>query len=161
MRNSVASLVLTTATLSLAACFTESRHRTIIYDQTWSSAAGVKNLLCAPDWKSACEREAREDEVALSKKLPEVFRATPECRTVQFIVSQTNGKDSAELEQRLARNAGGEYWRLRVDFHPRLPRQPFYLGSGTDKPDIEGVDVEHDAAYICEAAKHNGVTAYW
>jgi hypothetical protein len=56
---------------------------------------------------------------------------------------------------------GGEYWRLRVDFHPRLPRQPFYLGSGTDKPAIEGVDVEHDAAYICEAAKHNGVTALW
>ena len=161
MRNSVVSLVLTTVTLSLVACSTESRHRTIIYDQTWSSAVGVKNLVCASDWKSACERKAREDEVALSKKLSEIFRATPECRTVQFIVSQTNGKDSAELEQRLARNAGGEYWRLRVDFHPRLPRQPFYLGTGTDKPTIGGDDVEHNAAFICEAAKHNGVTAYW
>jgi hypothetical protein len=70
---------------------------------------------------------------------------------------QTNEKNSAELEQRLARNAGGEYWRLRVDFHPRVP----YLGSGTDKPAIGGDDVEHDAAYICEAAKHNGVMDLW
>jgi hypothetical protein len=30
--------------------------------------------------------------------------------------------------------------------------QPFYLGSGTDKPTIGGDDVEHNAAYICEAS---------
>jgi hypothetical protein len=149
MRNYVASLLLAITSLSLAACSTESRHRTIIYDQPWSSAAGVRNLVCAPDWKSSCEREAREDEAAFSKKLPEAFRAAAECKTVQLIIAQDTT------------NAAADYWRLRVDFHPRLPKQPFYLGSGTDKLTIGGDDAEHNAAYICEAVKHNGVTAVW
>jgi hypothetical protein len=40
---------------------------------------------------------------------------------------------------------------------------PFLLfdlpGSGEDNPRIEGDDAEHSAAYICSAAKNNGVSA--
>jgi hypothetical protein len=161
MWNRVALLVFMTAALSLVACSTEARHRIIVYDQTWSSAAGVQNLVCAPDWKLPCEREAREDEEAFLQKLPQAFRAAPECKHVQLLVAQGNGTNSTELDERLAKNARAEYWRLRVDFHPRQASQPFTLGSGTDKPEIGGDDVEHSVAYICEAAKHNGVTAYW
>jgi len=76
---------------------TESRHRTIIYDQPWSSAAGVRNLVCAPDWKSSCDREAKEDEAAFSKTLPGAFRAAAECKTVQLIVAQDTTNVAAEL----------------------------------------------------------------
>jgi hypothetical protein len=69
--------------------------------------------------------------------------------------------NSQELERGLASNAGSHYWRLRVDFRPGLTKQPFLLGSGKDSPRIEGDDAEHDAAYICKAAKNNKVTATW
>lgn len=147
-------LIASTIVLTLAACSTKSRHRIIIYDQSWSSAAGVKNLWCAAEYKAACERQAREAELDFSKRLSTAFRTSPECATVQFLVSPEN-KNSKDLEDRLA------YWRLQVDFRPGLTQQPFSLGLGRDKPLIGGDDAEHEADFICEAAKNNGVVAIW
>jgi hypothetical protein len=153
-------LVCTVTILALAGC-TESRHRTIIYDEAWSSAAAVRNLSCVPDLQRSCEREAREGEWNFSKKLSAAFHASPECQTVQFIVSARGAPNAKDLEDRLAGNVDSEYWRLRVDFHPRLTGQPFSLGPGMDRPMVGGIDAEHEAAYICKAAKHNGVTWLW
>ena len=154
-------LAFTTFVVTLAACSSESRHRTIVYDQQWSSAAGVKNLSCVPELRASCERQARETEAAFSKILSTAFRTSPECATVQFLISTGNDKNSEELEHSLASNAGSRYWRLRVDFRPGLTKEPFLLGPGKDNPRIEGDDAEHSAAYICKAAKNNGVTAIW
>src|SRR5258708_24061408 len=99
--------------VTLAACSTESRHRAIVYDQSWSSAAGVKNLWCVPELRASCEREARETELDFSKRLSTAFRALPQCATVQLLVLSGSDKGSKELEDKLARNARSEYWRLR------------------------------------------------
>jgi hypothetical protein len=156
MRPLLVLVALFAISLCAVSCNIESRHRIIVYDQSWSSAAGVTNLICSPEVRASCEREAKDSELDFSKKLPAAFRAANECRTVQFIIDSNN----KELEDRLTRNAS-EYWRLRVDFHPRFEKQPFTLGSGTGTPRIWGVDAEHDADFICKAAKHNGVTAVW
>ncbi len=137
------------AVLSLAGCSTESRHRTIVYDEAWSSAAALKNLVCSPDRQASCEREARDGEQTFAKGLSAAFQTSPKCRTVQFLMPAAGVQ------------SGSDYWRLRVDFHPRLTTQPFELGLGTERPRIGGDDVEHNAAYICEAVKNNGVTAIW
>jgi hypothetical protein len=84
MWNRAASLVLTTAALGAVACSTESRHRTVIYDQTWSRAAGVRNLFCAPDLKSSCEREAREDEAPFQESFPQPFERLPNVRPLSL-----------------------------------------------------------------------------
>src|SRR6266576_4808302 len=110
---------LTTIALTLTACSSESRHRIIIYDQSWSSAAGVKNLWCVPELRASCEREARETEVDFSKRLSTAFRTSPECATVQFLVSLGSDKGSKELEDKLARNAGSEY----LEAPSRFPSQ--------------------------------------
>lgn len=158
MRLLLALVALLVASLSIASCNTASRHRIIVYDQSWSNAAGVKNLVCSPDMRAACEREARESELDFSGRLPTAFLVANECKTVQFIVDSNNDK---ELEDNLTRNVDSKYWRLRVDFHPRLERQPFDLGLGMNRPSVGGDDVEHDADFICKAVKNNGVIAVW
>jgi len=147
--------------LALSACSTESRHRIIVYDQPWSSEAGVKNLWCAAEQSADCKRQAREAEIDFSKRLSRAFHEAPECKTVQFIILAGDQKNSNELEDRLDKNAGSEYWRLRVDFGPGLTKQLFTLGLGKGKASVGGDDAEHSAAFICEAAKNNGITAIW
>jgi hypothetical protein len=134
----------------VAGCSTKSRHRTILYDEGWSNDAAVKNLICVADLRVSCEREARVAEQDFSKKLPAAFRSTPECRTVGFMPLTPD-----------AVHSHSDYWRLRVDFHPRQERQTFDLGPGTDRPMIGGDDVDHQADYICKAVKNNGVTEVW
>jgi hypothetical protein len=158
MRLLLALLALLAASLSVASCNTASRHRTIVYDQSWSSAAAVQNLVCSPDARADCEREARESELDFSKRLPAAFLAANECKTVQFVIDSNGNR---ELEDNLTGNVSSKYWRLRVDFHPRLQKQPFSLGSGMDRATVGGDDAEHDADFICKAAKHNGVIAVW
>lgn len=153
-------LPITVFLLTLAACSTASRHRTVVYDEQWSSAAGVKNLRCALEIRESCALRARETEAAFATTLSVAFRTSPDCSTVQFIIASGNDKISEYLEQRLASNSN-QYWRLRIDFHPGLTRQPFLLGRGKDRPLIGGNDAEHNAAYICQAVKNNGVMAYW
>lgn len=138
------------AVLSSGGCSTESRQRTIVYDEGWSRAAAFKNLVCSPDAQASCEREAQDGERGFAESLSVAFHASPKCRTVQFL------KLAAGVP--IVRS---DYWRLRVDFHPRLTTQPFELGLGTERPRIGGDDVEHNVAYICEAVKNNGVTAIW
>jgi hypothetical protein len=157
MRSLLLLVALLVISLSMTSCNVESRHRVIVYDQSWSSAAGVNNLICVPEIKTSCEHEAKESELDFSKRLPAAFRFADECKTVQFVI---DSNDNKQLKDSLTRNASN-YWRLRVDFHPRFERQPFTLGSGMNKPLIEGVDTEHDADFICKAAKHNGVLDIW
>jgi hypothetical protein len=135
----------------------DSRHRIIVYDQPWSSSAGVNNLICVPEIKGSCEREAKESELDFSKRLPAAFSFAEECKTVQFVI---DSNDNEQLKDSLTQNAS-EYWRLRVDFHPRFERQPFTLGPGMGRPLIWGGDTEHDADFICKAAKNNGVIDIW
>jgi hypothetical protein len=147
--------------LSSIACSTESRHRVIVYDQAWSSAAAVKNLWCAPQLRTACERQAREEELSFPDTLSRAFRSAPECATVAFLVLSENDKSSEELKDRLSRDPGSVYWRLQVDFQPGLTRQGFTLGPGTDPARNGGDDAEHEVSFICKAAKDNGVMATW
>jgi hypothetical protein len=147
--------------LTLAAGCTGSRHRIVVYDQTWSSAAAVRNLHCAPEVSASCEQESKETEAEFSKRLPAAFQATPECATVQFLVLSESEPNAREIEDSLTKNAGGKYWRLRVDFHPRLSRQPFSLGQGMESGLVGGEDAEHDTAFICKAVKNNGVLDIW
>jgi uncharacterized lipoprotein YajG len=154
-------LACTITILALAGCSTESRSRTIIYDEAWSNAAAVRNLSCVPEMQTSCEREAREGERNFSDKLPAAFQVAPECRTVQFLILAADASNAKDLENRLEKNVGSKYWRLRVDFHPRLSTQTFDLALGTDRPTIGGDDVGHNSAYICKAVKNNGVTAIW
>jgi hypothetical protein len=147
--------------LALAGCSTEHRHRIIVYDQPWAAAAGPKNIWCAPELRESCNLEAKEGAAELSKRLMTAFRAAPECETVQLLIDSGSDGESKDLEEKLAKNPWGEYWRLRVDYHPELDRQPFDLSPGNahplDRPLVGGDDAEHNAAFICTAAKNNGV----
>jgi hypothetical protein len=159
MKASVRSAALILGVLSVTSCNVDSRHRIIVYDQPWSSAAAVQNLVCADDQKAACEAEAKQGLVKLTENLPAIFRDATECRTVQFLVASPDADE--QLKEALNTNRGNTYWLLRIDFHPRLQRQPFSLGPGMERPDIGGDDVEQNADFICKAAKHNGVIGIW
>ena len=147
--------------LALMTGCTGSRHRIVVYDQAWSSAAAVRNLHCAPEVSTSCEQESRETEAKFSKSLPAAFKAAPECATVQFLVLSESEPNAREIEDSLTKDTSGKYWRLRVDFHPRLSRQPFSLGQGKDNGLVGGEDAEHNAAFICDAAKNNWVSDIW
>jgi hypothetical protein len=156
-----AAVALLTFGLTSTGCSTVSRHRVIVYDQPWSSAAAVQNLWCAPELRTACAQQAREAELDFPGKLSKAFRSAPECMTVAFVVLSDDHNGSKDLESKLSKNPGSTYWRLRVDFRPGLPRQPFTLGPGTGSARNGGDDAEHEVSYICEAAKNNGVSDYW
>jgi hypothetical protein len=78
-----------------------------------------------------------------------------------ILISKEEGSHPEGLAAKFANVMGSGYWRLRVDFRPGLTSQPFTLGAAKSIPRIAGDDVEHSAAYICNAAKANGVTAIW
>jgi hypothetical protein len=99
--------------------------------------------------------------MAFSKTLSTTFHTSPDCATVQFLISREESSFSDGLAARLANVIGSGYWRLRVDFRPGLTSQPFTLGLAKSVPRIAGDDVEHSAAFICNATKANGVTAIW
>ena len=63
-----------------------------------ASAAGVTNLLCAPELRASCEREAREAEMNFSKSLTKALQTSSECAIVQFLVPSGCDKTSKELE---------------------------------------------------------------
>jgi hypothetical protein len=148
--------------LALAACDSvESRHRIIIYDHSWSSAAGVNNLWCVPELRASCDRQALQAESELKDKLSRAFRVAPECANVDFVIASQDEAEFKKLEDESATSAGPLYWRLRVDMHPGLTAQPFNLGPGLRRPLVGGDDAEHSASYICEAAKKNGITYNW
>jgi len=153
------------ASLALAnsgACNTESRHRIIVYDQPWSSAASAKNRWCSTEVLASCFQEGKSEELDFTKRLATAFSITPECATVQFLILSGNDKNSNELEGKLEKNVGSEYWRLRVDFHPELSGQPFDLRMGnSSNGGIGGDDAEHSTAFMCKAAKNNGVIDVW
>jgi hypothetical protein len=146
--------------LNLTACSSELRHRVVVYDHSWSRAAAVRNLWCAPVLSKACAQQATEAEQDFSNKLPRAFREEPECHNVSFVAFSADDANAATLESEL-KTQGSVYWRLRVNFGPGLPRQPFSLGAGEETPRIEGDDAEHDSAFICTAVKNNGVIDIW
>jgi hypothetical protein len=108
--------------------------------------------VCVPEQRATCKQRARDMEVAFSKTLATTFRASPECATVQFLVSNEESSLPEGLAARFANVMGSGYWGLRVDFRPGLTSQPFTLGLAKSVPRIAGDDVEHSAAYICKAA---------
>ena len=155
---SVSALFLT---FSMEACSTDLRERTVVYDENYASAAAVKNLWCAPERRASCAREAVEAEASYLRRMQSVFQATPECSTVHFVVLSGNGADARAWAKKLEGTWRNDSLWLRVNFSPRLQNQPFDLGQGTGRGLIGGYDVGANAAYICEAVKHNGVTWYW
>ena len=157
VRNTSKLVVLTTA-LSLTSCSTAHRHRVIVYDQPWSSDAGVRNLWCAPQLKVACAERALREETAFSQRLAIALSSVPECATVSF--TSLNGRN-ADLARELKANPHYQYWRLRVDFHPGMDHQPYTLGPGEDRSRIGGDDAEHTAEFMCKAVKNNGVISVW
>jgi hypothetical protein len=149
-----------------AGCGSERRHRIVVYDEPWSIAAGKRNIICAPELRASCDREAIGGTANLSDTLSSSFMMTPECATVQLVVLAGDDKGSQDLQTQLSTDHwkfgdGYKYWRLRVDYHPELSQQPFYLGPGLENAIAEGDDAEHEVAFICEAAKQNGANEYW
>jgi hypothetical protein len=108
--------------------------------------------------KASCEHEAKWGGTRFFEETACRIPRRKRVQKVQFIVASDHNR---ELEDSLTKNIGSIYWKLRVDFHPRLERQPFTLGSGRENPQIGGDDTEHNADFICQAAKHNGVIAIW
>jgi hypothetical protein len=147
--------------LCLAGCSTENRHRVVIYDQLWSSSAGVKNYVCAPELRTSCAQKARSDEGAFAERLAAAFRSSPDCATVQFDLVRGPDERSRDIQRKLEINSHNEYWRLRVDFRPGLSNQPYQLGPGVERARIGGDDAEHTAPFMCKAAKNNGVISVW
>jgi len=145
------SIALSVWLLSIAAgCSTELRHRTVLYDEGWSNDAAARNLICAPELRESCEQEARVEERKFFAKLSSAFSSTPECQTVALM----------KLTSDTVRSNPG-YWRLAVDYHPRVAGQPFDLNRGMKRGYIEGDNAEREVDYICKAVKNNGVMAYW
>ena len=159
-------MALSSIVVIVAGCSSENRHRVVVYDQDWSAARGKTNIRCSPELRASCDKEALEGAAKLPETLSAEFRATPECSTVQLFVMAGEDKSSQELQKSLNENdwklgQGYRYWRLRVDYHPELPKQPFSIGHGNGKGSGGGDDVENDAAFICELVKHNGVEFWW
>ena len=108
-------------------------------------------MQCAPEIRDACQKEAREDEASFQNALSTAFKAAPECQGVEFIVD--SGADPAKKPR---------YWRLRVDYRPRLKDQVYTPGAGTRKPRIEGNgNADQIMKFVCKASKNNGVVMIW
>lgn len=150
------------AALGATGCSTSSRDRIVVYDQKFAISAGPRNRWCSSQSKTSCDEEAEAEEAAFLEELGNAFRSAPECSKVQFLVDSGEGNDHTELERKLKQNPASRYWRLRVDFHPVLNRQPFDLSPGTAaRPGLGGDDAQHQVGWICEVVKRNGVADYW
>jgi hypothetical protein len=147
----VAVLALTMTCFIMEACFAGTHQPTVVvYDQQWSRAAGVTALQCAPEIRDACQKEAREDEASFQNALSTAFKAAPECKDVEFIVD--SGADPAKKPH---------YWRLRVDYRPRLNDQVFSLRAGTNAPLIGNGNANDIIKFVCKTSKNNGVVMIW
>ena len=159
----VAALVLTMACFIMEACSAGTHQPTVVvYDQQWSRAAGVTALQCAPEIRDACQKEAREDEASFQNELSTAFKAAPECKGVEFIVDSGSDQLAKAKDGSFISAKKHGYWRLRVDFRPRLNDQVFTLGVGTSTPHITGNgDADHIMKFVCETSKKNGVVMTW
>jgi len=144
------SALLSLCILILTGCFTENRHRVIFYDEAWSSTAGVKNLVCSAEIRDSCAQMARNGETAFASQLALEFHSAAECSTVDFkVLSPANQGDR-----------GSEFWRLRVNFHNGFSKQSYELGPNGGSTMVGGEDADN-VAFICKAAKQNGVLDFW
>jgi len=136
----------------------------IVYDQQWSSASGPRNLTCSTDLQLNCAREARDGEANFLKELSDSFKTVSECRGIQFIVDPGLNDTSPETKALLIAAQKRGFWRLRVDYHPRLPFQSFRLdtvGNHWNRPGGGEGDATHIASFTCEMSHKNGVIDVW
>ena len=152
--------------IMVSACNTPRSSTVVIYDQEWSRAAGIANLVCAPPMREACREEALSDEVGFSKTLVSAFDTTPACRGIQFVVDTGVSGSSQDKAGHVLNLRKGPHWRLRVDYHPRLSAHSFKLdlvsigSKDYSRVGGEGTTITI-ASFACEMSKKNGVVDYW
>ena len=133
----------------------------VVYDQHWSSAAGVAALQCVPEIRDACQKEAREDEAGFLRTLRTAFEAAPECKDVEFIVNSGVDQPPKTKDGHLTPATKGGYWTLRVDYRPKLTVQVFSLRAGTNAPLIGNGSANDIIKFVCKVSKNNGVVMIW
>jgi hypothetical protein len=157
--------MLTIACCTMMVSCTSVRPNVVVYDEQWSRAAGIANLNCAPTIREPCQTEAIADVVSFSKALSSAFQISPECKGVEFIVDSAVGSDPQGLKDHLLLVRKATYWRLRVDYRPRLIAQPFSLDliGGGGKPSRSGGEssAKDMMTFACKMSKSNGVVDYW
>jgi len=151
----------------MVSCRSRRWSNVVVYDEQWSRAAGIANLNCAPTVREACQTEAIEDEVSFSKALSSAFQISPECKGTEFIVDSAVGSDPQGIKDHRLLVRKATYWRLRVDYRPRLIAQPFSLDLTGGSKDFSrlgggGESLAKDMmTFACEMSKGNGVLNYW
>lgn len=136
------------------------KHRPVvlIYDEAWSEKAGEAAMICAPEMKVACQKQAIDGQNEFKDILQRSYGVEPECKGVKFFIEPKDGSGNDAL--RVAEEQ--HYWRLRVDLRPGLQSQSATMGIGTGKPETS---VEGNAAFImaksCQIAVDNGLRIYW
>lgn len=148
----------------VSSCKSRRLSRVVIYDQEWSRAAAIANLVCDPTTRDACRREAQSDEITFSQNLAATFQTSQECKDIRFAMDESNS--SQEKDGHLLDMLRAPHWRLRVNYHPRLSAQSFTLDlvhvrfRDSSKWGGEGEAVEI-ANFVCEMSRKNGVVDYW
>jgi hypothetical protein len=134
------------------------RYAILIYDEAWSEKAGEAAMICAPEMKAACQKQAIDGQNEFKDILQCDYRVTPECKGVQFLIEPKDGGRDDVLRTAEQQH----YWRLRVDLRPGLQMQSATMGIGTGTPETS---VEGDAAFImaksCGITIDNGLRNYW
>jgi hypothetical protein len=167
----LAALGLTTTCFTLTACSRANQPVVIVYDQKWASEAGIANLGCAHG-EDICQKEAIESEANFLNQLSTAFKEAPERKDIEFIVDSGTDQSSKGTDARLKTVKKGPFWRLRVDYRPRLTLyqesvlgagyQEAKLGFGTSRAcsGISGPS-ENIVKGTCELAKKNCVLSAW
>jgi hypothetical protein len=136
------------------------RHRpaVLVYDEAWSEKAGEAAMICAPEMKATCQKQAIDGQNEFRDILRRAYDVAPECKGVQFLIEPKDGSRDEALRTAEQQH----YWRLRIDLRPGLQSQSATMGMGTGKPETS---VEGDAAFImaksCEITVDNGLRIYW
>ena len=146
------------AAMALGVMHMRHRPAVLIYDEAWSEKAGEAAMICAPEMKAACQKQAIDGQAEFKDILQRAYGVALECKGVQFLIEPEDGSRDEAL--RMAEQQ--YYWRLRVDLRPGFQSQSATMGIRTGKPET---GVEGDAPFImaksCEITTDNGLRNYW
>jgi hypothetical protein len=130
----------------------------LIYDEAWAEKAGEAAMICAPEMKASCQKQAIDGQNEFKDILRRAYGVESECKGVQFLIEPKDRSGDKAL--RMAEQQ--HYWRLRVDLRPGLQSQSATMGIRNGQPETS---VEGDAAFImaksCEITLNNGLHIYW
>ncbi len=104
---------------------------------------------------------------AFSTQLQHELRTSSECHGLEVLVDAGQAKNAKTVHERLVKVYEGTYWRLRVDYRPRMRSQHADLeevltGSRDVNPvGIGDSPVEDIASFVCKLAREGPAPVYW